>query len=353
MKILYTCILLLGCALRSGAQPLLSFDQTTKEMGTMLWHAPRTATFHVTNKGTSDLTITKVRTDCGCTNATWTQAPIGPGSAGTIQVTYDAETLGHFNKGVAVYTNLEEQPIYLTIMGNVSMTQTEPTIEYPYRVSDYYLSTDNIEFDDVSRGDRPTFALQIFNASKKSYHPELMHLPKYLTAQADPEVILPGRVGRMLITLDSDRLPTMGLTQTNIYLSRFMGDRVSKDTELGVSATLLPDLEEGNIHPDRAPHLEIDSTQITLDPVNKRGKTSGQLVLRNTGKSPLIISALQVYNPGLSVSINKQSIDPDDEQKLKISVNANSSYFKGRRRILLITNDPDRPKTVIDVVVKK
>lgn len=353
MKILYTCILLLGCALTSDAQPLLSFDQTTKEMGTMLWHAPRTATFHVTNKGTSDLTITKVRTDCGCTNATWTQTPIGPGSAGTIQVTYDAEMLGHFNKGVAVYTNLEEQPIYLTIMGNVSMTQTEPTIEYPYRVSDYYLSTDNIEFDDVSRGDRPTFALQIFNAGKKSYHPELMHLPKYLTAQADPEVILPGRVGRVLITLDSDQLPTMGLTQTNIYLSRFMGDRVSKDTELGVSATLLPDLEESNVHPDRAPHLEIDSTQITLDPVNKRGKTSGQLVLRNTGKTPLIISALQVYNPGLSVSINKQSIDPDDEQKLKISVNANSSYFKGRRRILLITNDPDRPKTVIDVVVKK
>lgn len=68
-----------------------------------------------------------------------------------------------------------------------------------------------------------------------------MHLPKYLTAQADPAVIRPGRVGRILLTLNSNELHTMGLTQTSIYLSRFMGDRVSKETEINVSATLLPD----------------------------------------------------------------------------------------------------------------
>ena len=67
-----------------------------------------------------------------------------------------------------------------------------------------------------------------------------MHLPKYLTAVADPDVIRPGRMGRMLITLNSDELPAMGLTQTSIYPSRFMGDRVSKETEINVSATLLP-----------------------------------------------------------------------------------------------------------------
>ena len=75
-------------------------------------------------------------------------------------------------------------------------------------------------------------------------------------------------------------------------------------------------------------------------------------MLRNTGNAPLIISALQVYNPGISVSLNKQKIKPGDEQKLKISINANSSYFKGRRRILLITNDPKNAKMVIDVTVK-
>ena len=199
------------------AQPTISFDRTTQEMGTLLWHTPKTATFKITNKGTQDLVIKEVRTDCGCTDAEWTRTPIGPGSTGFIRATYDAEMLGHFNKGLAVFTNLSEQPHYLTLMGQVSMTRTEPTEEYPYQIGDYFLSTDNVEFDDVNRGDRPTFVLQIFNASKKTFHPALMHLPKYLSAEADPAVIRPGRVGRMLITLDSNQLPTDG-TYPNQYL---------------------------------------------------------------------------------------------------------------------------------------
>ncbi len=339
--------------LGAQAQPKISFDQTTKELGTLLWHSPRTATFTITNKGTSDLLITDVHTDCGCTDAEWTQTPIGPGGTGTIKATYDAEMLGHFNKGLAVYTNLETTPYYLSIMGQVSMTQTEPSVEYPYQIGDYYLSTDNIEFDDVNRGDSPTFALQIFNAGKKTYRPELMHLPKYLTAQADPDVIRPGRVGRVLITLNSDELSTMGLTQTSIYLSRFMGDRVCKETEINVSATLLPDFNETALFSDTAPAASIDSTHITLGPLGKKKKASGELILRNTGKSTLVVNALQVYNPGISVSINKTHIKPGDEEKLKISVNSTNTFFKGRRRILLITNDPKHSKMVIDVTIKQ
>lgn len=335
-----------------SAQPQISFDQTTKELGTLLWHTPRTAEFTLTNKGTADLVITKVRTDCGCTSADWTRTPIGPGSTGTIRATFDAEMLGHFNKGLAVYTNLSDQPTYLTVMGQVSMTQTEPSLEYPYQVGDYFLSTDDVEFDDVNRGDAPVYTLYIFNASKKSYRPELMHLPKYLTAEADPEVIRPGGVGRMLITLNSQKLSNMGLTQTSIYLSRFMGDRVSKETEINVSATLLPDFLDTPTQHALAPRAEIDSTHITLELAGKKSKASGQLILRNTGRTPLVISALQVYNPGISVSLNKRRIDPGKAEKLKISVNAHSSYFKGRRRVLLITNDPDHSKMVIDVTIK-
>jgi len=339
-----------ACAI---AQPQLSFDQTTQELGTMLWHTPRTATFKLTNKGTSDLRITEVRTDCGCTAADYTRTAISPGATGEIKATYNAEMLGHFSKGLAVYTNLSEKPVYLTIMGQVSMTQTEPSLEYPYQIGDYFLSTDDVEFDNVNRGDTPQYALYIFNAGKKSFRPELMHLPKYLTASTDPDVIRPGRTGRVILTLNSQLLPNMGLTQTSIYLSRFMGDRVSKETEINVSATLLPDFLDTPTQHALSPRLEIDSTHITIGPINKKNKANGSLVLKNTGKTPLVISALQVYNPGISVSIGKRRIDPGQSQKIKITVNANSSYFKGRRRILLITNDPNNPKTVIDVTIRK
>lgn len=335
------------------AQPKVQFEQTSQEMGTLLWHSPRTVKFRFTNKSTSTLFIRDVRTDCGCTAVDWTKQGVEPGGTAELTATYDAELLGHFTKRIAVYTNLDKDPYLLSIMGQVAMTQTEPSEEYPYKIGDYYLSTDNIEFDDVNRGDRPVFTLNIFNASKKSFHPELMHLPKYLTAKSDPELIRPGRVGRVLVTLNSNALPTMGLTQTSIYLSRFMGDRVSHDTEINVSATLLPDFLDTPTQLALAPVAQIDSTHITLGPLGKKKKASGELVLRNTGKTPLVIKALQVYNPGISVSLSKRRLNPEASEKLKITVNANNTYFKGRRRVLLITNDPQNPKMVIDVTVKK
>lgn len=355
MKHLFVLLsLVLMATLSVKAQPRLEFEHTTQEMGTLLWHHPRTATFKVTNKGTQDLLITNVRTDCGCTDAEWTTTPIGPGGSGMIKATYDAEMLGHFNKGLAVYTNLDDKPHYLQLVGVVAMNDAvEHTPEYPYKVGDYYLSTDDIEFDDVNKGDTPTVVLSILNSSKKSYRPELMHLPKYLTAQADPAVIRPGRVGRVLLTLNSNELHTMGLTQTSVYLSRFMGDRVSKETEINVSATLLPDFIETPSRLALAPVAQLDSTHITLPPLGKKKKVSGQLMIRNTGKTPLVINALQVYNPGISVSLNKRRIDPGQDEKLKITINANTTYFKGRRRVLLITNDPEHSKIVVDVVVQK
>ncbi len=355
MKHLFVLLsLVLMTTLSVKAQPRLEFEHTTQELGTLLWHHPRTATFKVTNKGTQDLLITNVRTDCGCTDAEWTTTPIGPGGSGMIKATYDAEMLGHFNKGLAVYTNLDDKPHYLQLVGVVAMNDAvEQTAEYPYKVGDYYLSTDDIEFDDVNKGDTPTVVLSILNSSKKSYRPELMHLPKYLTAQADPAVIRPGRVGRVLLTLNSNELHTMGLTQTSVYLSRFMGDRVSKETEINVSATLLPDFIETPSGLALAPVAQLDSTHITLPPLGKKKKVSGQLMIRNTGKTPLVINALQVYNPGISVSLNKRRIDPGQAEKLKITINANTTYFKGRRRVLLITNDPEHSKIVVDVVVQK
>lgn len=353
-NLFFSLVLALLATFSAKAQPIMEFDHTTQDLGTMMWKTPRTVTFKVVNKTTQDLILTNVRTDCGCTLVSWTTTPIGPGANGYIKATYNAELLGHFNKSLAVYTNLDAEPHYLNMIGVVAMTdKTAQSQEYPYKVGDYLLSTDDIEFDDVNRGESPTFVLSILNTSKRSFRPELMHLPKYLTAHADPAVIRPGRVGRILLTLNSQDLHNMGLTQTSIYLSRFMGDRVSKENEINVSATLLPDFFDTPTQHALAPVAELDSTHITLPPLGKKKKVSGQVTIKNTGKTPLVINALQVYNPGISVSLNKRRIDPGNAEKMKITINTNTSYFKGRRRVLLITNDPQHSKIVVDVTVKK
>lgn len=344
---------LLPAALHIYAQPVAQYATDEHDFGMLTWHVPGLTTFYVTNVGNSDLYINNVRTDCGCTAVTWTHDPIRPGETGSVSATYDSELLGHFHKSIAVYTNASDEPAYLGLKGQVVIRKKEYSGEFPYQIDDIYLNTNELEFDDVYRGDTPQEEIIILNTSKEPYSPELMHLPKYLTAEADPKVLRPGRVGRIRVTLDSEHLHNMGLTQTQVYLSRFPGDRVNKDNEITVSATLLPEFDLTPEEMDRIPVAVIDSTNINLGSLGGKKRVRGQLTLSNDGKSPLVIRTLQVYNPGIGVKLGKRRIAPGESTKLKITVSADSQHFRGRRRVLLITNDPNHPKIAIDVTVDK
>ena len=323
------------------------------DCGQVLYQTPATFDFEVKNKSNKPVRITDVCTSCGCTDVAFPREAIAAGEKFTISITYDAATMGHFDKLVGIYNEGDDKPLLLRVRGSVVREVVDYGGNYNFMLGSIKSDCNDVEFDDVNRGDRPVFALQVYNGSKMSYRPQLMHLPRYLSAVAEPEVIRPGSVGRLYVTLDSEKLQNMGLTQTSIYLSRFEGDRVNKENEINVSTTLLPDFTDLPPQTELAPSLAIDSTTIVLTASDKRRKASGQILLRNTGRSPLVVKALQVYNPGISVSLGKRTLKPGAVEKLKISVSEMSDKFKGRRRILLITNDPEHAKVVIDVIVKK
>ena len=335
------------------AQPQLKLSAMRYDYGSIVWKQPAVATFQITNSGNSPLVIENVHPDCGCTLVEWTKGNIRPGGVGTIKVTYDAELLGHFVKQLSVMTNESSVPFYLTVSGDVVMEKKDYSKEYAYQIGDLYLDTDNVEFDDVRKGDLPFKTITIFNAGRQSYKPAVMHLPKYLSIACEPAVIQPGQKGLMNIILNSELLRSMGLTQTNIYLSRFPGDRISRDNEILLSATLLPEIQLSDSELLNAPVCQLDTTTLDLGHFGKKSKMSAKIDVVNLGKSNLNISALQVYNPGINASIGNSNIKPGKKTTLKITVYADRHHFKGRRRILLITNDPKNPKVTVDIRVKK
>ena len=97
-KHIFTLILLAAAAcMPAMAQAQLQFDQVAQELGTVLWHTPRTATFKFTNKTANPIKIKDVRSDCGCTAVNWTRISVEPGATGFVTATYDAELLGRFD----------------------------------------------------------------------------------------------------------------------------------------------------------------------------------------------------------------------------------------------------------------
>ncbi len=350
-KISLTLSLAAFSVLTAAAQPLVGLTTRRHELGSILWKQPATARFELENRGSTALVITDVHPDCGCTTAGWTIDSIRPGSTGTITVTYDAQQLGNFEKQIAVTTNADAAPLFLTVSGVVVREKADYSDVLPYHIGDIYFDRDEVAFDDVHRGDLPQQTITLINGGSKTYEPELMHLPAYLTMQAVPERIGSGRTGKIILTLDSRKLNDMGLTQTSVYLSRYPGDRVSQDNEIPVSALLLPPAD--NLTPEqlaRAPIGTFDKTVIDLGNFEGKKRLKGEFTLTNTGQSRLDVSSLQVYHPSLDVSLGERTLEPGESTHLRVTVSEKFlKRSKSRLRILIITNDPTHPKHILEV----
>ena len=349
MRTLYTFFLALATLTVSAQRA--KFSATEIDMGQITWHTEAVARIEVKNTGNRPLLITGVESDCGCTVVGFSTDPIAPGRSSVITATYDAETLGTFTKFISVSTNASDTPTDIMLTGCVKTEVIDYSQQFPFKVDDVLLSTDHIEFDDVNKGDLPQHTLLVLNNGKKNYVPELMHLPPYLTALCQPEVLRPGRIGRITLTLDSRKLPNLGVNRASIYVARFPGDKVRQASEIELSATLLPEFNLSEQQMKLAP-VAVIPTSIDLGVRSGKKNLRGALTLENQGAGVLHVSALQVYNPGITVSLSKSMLQPGERATLKIKLSATSATFKGRRRILLITDDPKNSKIAIDVTAR-
>ena len=348
---------LIGCLwmllLTLQAQPKITFKQDKQELGYVLWRRPVTVNYEFTNTGNQPLVISNVTTSCGCTSATWTQDPVPAGGKGVVTAVFDAEAIGHFYKEVGVYCNAAARPVYLEFNGEVTADARNYSFTHPYGFGPIRLDKDEIAFDDVNKGEHPVMEIEVANSSSKAYTPVLMHLPPYLSAVAEPETLGKGKTGKIKVTLDTDKLPKLGITRASVYLARFPGDKVGSDNEIPVSVALLPDFSNlSQQERDNPPVLTLSTggNELVFEPLEGKQKKTQTVLITNTGRSNLSIQDMQVFSIALAVKLNKRVLKPGETAKMKVTVlAANLSRIKGTPRILMITNDPKQPKVSVRV----
>ena len=328
--------------------------QTTVNAGRTGFMQPITATFQLRNKSHRKLVIESVKPDCGCTAVDYPKE-VGAGDEFVIRMTYDAKMLGHFQKMAAVISNGSKDPLYLTMKGVVVPEVLDYTGTYPLAIGDMLFDKNNLEFDDVNKGDEPVQEIHVFNNGEETMQPNIMHLPPYLSAQIVPEMLAPGKGGTITVTLNSDKLRDFGLTQTSVYLGQKLGERVSPDNEIPVSVILLPHLQDyDEFSKALAPQLQISTTEVDFTDFAGKSKKTAEIILYNTGKTRLKISSMQLFTSGLKVTLGSQTLEPDQTTTLKVTGIAKElQALRTKPRILMITNDPDRAKVVININLQK
>lgn len=351
-RCLLSIVILLTVVVTVVAQPRISSNKEVHNFGQIEWKRPVEVEYTITNTGNEPLVLTDVTTSCACSVAEWTKEPIAPGAKGMVKASFDAKMLGHFEKSIAIYSNAEPHLIYLKFRGEVVREVKDFTKTHPFEIGNIRTDKNEISFPDVYRGEKPEMTMEVVNLSDRPYEPVLMHLPPYLKMEVEPNVLLKGKRGTIKLTLDTDLLQDFGLTQTSVYLSRFAGDKVSEENEIPFTAVLLPDFSQMTPQDSlNAPVIQLSATDVDLsEKLKKKRKASHSITITNTGKSPLSISKLQVFNSSVEVSLKKRVIPAGKSTTLKVTIRRrNEGNKKHHLRILMITNDPLHPKMEINI----
>ncbi len=345
-------LLAMGC-MQAGAQEIATENKEI-DCGQVQFKHPVTAEFEMKNKGNAPLVISQVRTSCGCTQVSYPKQPIPPGQTFLVSTSYDAKQMGRFNKQVGIYSNGSKEPMMLTVRGVVVGEVANFAGQYPFTLGYLQADRNNIEFDNVNRGDRPVEKIHIKNTTNEIAEPVIMHLPNYLRAEVSPTKIAPGHSGVVTIMLDSNRLRDLGMTQTSVFLGMFPGDKVAADKEITVTAIALPDFEHmTDAQRAKAPKMRLSAASLELGSFDGKAKKKGDIIISNQGKSNLVIRSLQMITAGLEVSLNKTTIAPGESAKLKITATAlGLRTARSLPRVLMITNDPENTKVVININFK-
>ena len=350
---------LLLLTLTVSAQKLV-VDAPVIDCGKTAYKVPITATFELRNAGSKRLFIERVEPDCGCTKVSISKSELGAGEKCTIKLSYDASVLGHFEKSAMVtYRGRQADapsyvPVSLRMKGVVLTELKDYSGIYPYAFGDLLADKNELEFDDVSKGEHPELVINVLNNGDAVMTPNIQHLPSYLSATATPLQLMPGRSGKVVVRLMSENIHDFGLTQTTVHLASQLGEKVIKETEMPVSIVLLPDLAKFDGKSRQlAPRMELSDSVIVLGMVNGKKRKKAELVITNHGRIDLDISSLQMFTAGIQLTLDKRCLMPGEQTKLKVTASLEQlKKARSKPRILMITNDPDHCKVVIPIIIK-
>ena len=172
-----------------------------------------------------------------------------------------------------------------------------------------------------------------------------------LIESLNPDHLLPGRAATISVKLLSEKLRDYGLTKTTLYMAHNPGDKVRQDFAIDVATVLLPDMKQfEKENKELAPQLQMSATDVDFTDFGGKTKKTATVTLQNTGHSPLKITSLQLFTSGLKVTLSKSEIAPGQSANLKITGIAEElQKLRTRPRILMITNDPDHAKVVVNI----
>jgi hypothetical protein len=101
------------------AEDLVKFNELKYDFGKLKQGVPATYDFEFKNVSNKPIVVENASATCGCTTPKWPSAPVLSGKTEKVNVGYNAAALGTFTKTISVKLAGVDEPLVLTITGEV------------------------------------------------------------------------------------------------------------------------------------------------------------------------------------------------------------------------------------------
>ncbi|MBX2894257.1 MAG: DUF1573 domain-containing protein [Cyclobacteriaceae bacterium] len=297
--------------------------------------------FTFTNLANRPMRILNVQASCGCTTPGWTKETIAASGSGFIKVSFDPKGKpGYFNKTLTVTTNIEKNPIVLTIKGNV-VDKKSGGDELKVALGSLRVKSNSLTIGKVFVN-KPaiTQEYKIQNAGTETLTIKRANSPAHIRVTT-PITLKVGETGLLSLSYDAKALNRYGFIADRIELITNESDSIKSLSVFATAEEFFPTLTAAEL--TKAPVLLASNYALDFGRIQAGTKSELTATIQNKGKQPLVIREVQSNCTCVTTTLDKASLQPGETTSIKILLDTKGRAGTQNKSITIYSTDPRNP----------
>lgn len=334
----------LSCVAVFATADIVRFDRTVYDWGDVtVKDGPLKCVFTFTNVSDAPVTVTSVRSSCGCTSVKWTTEVVGPGQSGTVEAVYTNDEGPYpFDKTLSVSFDRVRRPVVLHLRGVVHKKKLPLTEAYPVHFDGFALRDTVFKIGNLSQGESKSAEIRVANIGKRPVKVDWTDMSPNLSVTPRELEIKAGETAVLGVTVHADR----SLWGTNDYVTTPVVNGKRQSRSIAFRATTKENFDfwsESRIK--SAPEVQIPETSCAPEPVEKGMTMHARFEISNAGRTPLHIYAADLSSEALKVAADFP-LEVAVGKKTVLDFTIDTASLKNGKEQLFIatiyTDDPQR-----------
>lgn len=327
-------------------EKVIAFDEKIHDFGdVLLSEGALKWKFNFTNISDQPIVIHNVISSCGCTTPEWTKAPVKAGGTGYVNVTFTNDQGPYpFDKTLTVYVSGVNRPVILRIRGYAHERMRKPTEIFSERIGRLGFRSREVQFGYVDQGSVKSDKITVANLGPQPITVVPVETSCGLKITIEPETIPSQGSATMRITVDAGAQDPQIWGRQN-FVSKFSINGQVFPLKLVVATFIKDNFNDlTSEQEENAASIATDASYFDFGTVAQGKTVDAAYVVRNTGKSPLVIHKVEADRAGMQFTGKSPlTIAPGAEAKLKFKFDTSNLSGQNVVVITLITNSPAKP----------